>query len=46
MGFFEIGWNQRADIERIASISRVVVRKVFQDLAGHDRIVAISTGKK
>jgi release factor glutamine methyltransferase len=46
MSFFEIGWNQRADIERIANNSRVVVSKVFQDLAGHDRIVAISTGKK
>lgn len=43
--FFEIGYNQLNDIERIAENNRVAIFEVYKDLAGYNRVIAISTGK-
>lgn len=43
--FFEIGYNQLNDVERIAETNRVAIIEVYKDLAGYNRVIAISTGK-
>lgn len=42
----EIGYNQGAEIQRIAKLYGFAVDALIQDFSGHNRIIVISTGKK
>lgn len=44
--FFEIGFDQEADVVRLAEESRIRVQHVHRDLAGQPRVVEISSGDK
>lgn len=42
--FFEIGYDQKADIERLAGESRIRIESIHTDLGGRARVVEISCG--
>lgn len=42
--FFEIGYNQKDDLERLSGDYEIRIESVHYDLAGHPRVVEISRG--
>lgn len=45
-GFFEIGYDQKADMMRLSKDYRIRIEEIYDDLAGHPRVVEISCGDK